>query len=288
MPPLKAVLNLHEAATELRLREVCERNDARVFAKVRLADVLPIEGSGIPDREFEFALKSHFDFVIADDVHQPLFAVEFDGPSHQTATQVLRDQMKDGLSERFGLPILRINSNYLRTKYRNMDLLSWFVEVWFASRWFERAQESGQVPSDEPFMPMAFASIPGREGRFPLWLSGPIRNKIQKHFLEGRVLDMVPSTYIGRNSEGTYRALAFLRVNDTLGVAAETAMRFQRFPVSQAEALDDVVLFDLFDRLEAVLDGREAASTMADIAVRLAEIRASCKPRFLVNINLQE
>lgn len=287
MPPLKAVLNHHEAATELRLQEVCERNGGRVFAKVRLADVFPIEGSGIPDEEFEFALKSHFDFLIADDKYEPLFALEFDGPSHQSATQVFRDQMKDGLCDKFGLPILRINSNYLRAKYRNMDLLSWFVEVWFASHWFECAQETGQVPHDEPFMPMAFASIPGREGRFPLWLSGPIRNKIQKYFFDGRVLDMVPSAYIGRNREGTYRALAFLRVNETGGVVAETAMRFQRFPVSQAEALHDVVLFDLFERLQAVLDDREAASAMVDIAARLAEIRASYEPLFLVNINMQ-
>ena len=54
---LKRMLNSPERITYARLREVCELHVAEVYAKVRLADVLPIEGSGLPEALYEFALQ---------------------------------------------------------------------------------------------------------------------------------------------------------------------------------------------------------------------------------------
>lgn len=284
MPNLKKVLNLHEAATELRLRDVCERHGARVFTKVRLADVLPIEGSGLADTEYRFALMAHLDFLIADAQHDPLFAVEFDGPSHTSEEQAARDETKDALCDRFNLPLLRINSNYLHAKYRNMDLLSWFVEVWFAARWFDEAQRAGEIPHDDIFMPIAMISLPGRKERHPLWLSAPIRNKVQKLYFDERVKAMIPSVFIGKDSQDTYRALAYLQVTDDAGVVAETGMRSQRFPVSRAQALDELVIFDLYERLDSVLAGREDAVAMTAILARLKQMQESHQCRFAVNI----
>jgi hypothetical protein len=110
---LKKVLNRHKEVTHRRLREACEKWDASVFAKVRLADVLPIEGSGINSKEYAYALRSHFDFVVTDGDHNPLFAVEFDGPGHESSDQAHRDRLKNHLCEHFQLPLLRINARYL-------------------------------------------------------------------------------------------------------------------------------------------------------------------------------
>jgi hypothetical protein len=119
----KRLLNAPENMTNKRLREACSRNGAEVFAKVRLADVLRIENSGISDELYRFALQSHFDFVIADGDHLPLFAIEFDGARHNLGIQVSRDSKKETLCERFRLPVLRINAEYLNRKYRGLDLL---------------------------------------------------------------------------------------------------------------------------------------------------------------------
>jgi hypothetical protein len=169
MPGLKKILNSYEALTDERLQEVCTRNDARVFSKVRLADVFSIERSGISNEEYRFALQAHFDFLVTDTKSQPLFAVEYDGNLHATAEQQARDRVKDLLCERFGLPILRINSDYLWRHYRGMDLLTWFIEVWFAWQWYQEAQAAGEVPWDEVFSPWAIVSIPGNDRQFPLW-----------------------------------------------------------------------------------------------------------------------
>ena len=145
------LLNSYEEVTYQRVREVAEANWAHVFIKVRLADAIPINNSGISQADFSFALKAHLDFLVTDADYNSLFAVEFDGPTHGTETQQKRDRQKDALMERFALPLLRINANYLNRKYRDFDLLSYFIELWFLRDDFLKAQEAGLVPFDEAF-----------------------------------------------------------------------------------------------------------------------------------------
>jgi hypothetical protein len=274
---LKRIFNLHEEVTQKRLREVCEMHGAHAYPKVRVADILPIENSGIDDALYKCALQSHFDFVVADGEHLPLFAVEFDGPGHRQQLQRERDSRKNALCDRFEFPLLRINARYLPRRYRDMDLLTWFVQVWFAQRWFEEAQAAGQVPYDEPFMPQSFVSLPGQKNQFPLWLSATVRGRIQKLFFDGKVLDMAPSHLTGRDSFGDYHAISFMRVDERCGVLAETGMRSQRFPVSEIDALDEIVTNELYDQLSGVLSGRDPGIPGGDIERRIAAFAKSYK-----------
>ena len=63
--------------------------------------MLPIERSGIEREHYDYALRAHFDFVVSDSNHGPLFAVEFDGPSHDDEEQKARDAKKDWLARHF-------------------------------------------------------------------------------------------------------------------------------------------------------------------------------------------
>jgi hypothetical protein len=266
MSNLKKILNLHEEATHLRLRDVCEKHGASIFSKVRLADILPIEGSGISDSEYKFALQAHFDFVVSNDTHTPLFAVEFDGPLHTSERQQARDKIKNELCKKFDFPLLRINSNYLKKAYRGMDLLSWFVEVWFAWGWFEKAQASGEVPEDEIFMPQMMVNLPGYDKQFPLWLSAPIRKKILKLCFSGKITDTVPSHIIGKGEDGIYRAISYIRVTKEQGIIVDTAMRSQNFPGPQVDALDELVTFQLYEKLVEALETGAGLIPLEDIA----------------------
>ena len=279
MANLKKILNLHEETTHLRLKEVCEKHGANIYSKVRLADVLPIEGSGISDAEYKFALQAHYDFVVTNEAHTPLFAVEFDGPLHSNEKQQARDNTKNELCKKFALPILRINSNYLKKAYRGMDLLSWFVEVWFAWGWFEEAQASGEVPADEIFMPQMMINIPGYDNQFPLWLSAPIRNKIQKLCFSGKITDMVPSHIIGRSDDGTYRAISYIRVNKEQGIIVDTVMRSQDFPVPQVDALDELVTFQLYEKLIETLETGLGLISLEEIASNIEEFKKKYEMR---------
>src|SRR5579863_775380 len=98
---LKPLLNYSEDRTFCELNKVTSRSGLRVFAKVRVADVVPVHNSGIDSELFKFALMSHFDFIVAQIDHVPIFAVEFDGVSHSAVEQQKRDCKKNEICKRF-------------------------------------------------------------------------------------------------------------------------------------------------------------------------------------------
>jgi hypothetical protein len=267
MSKTKKLLNLHEEATHERLKKACEPWGSSIYAMVRVADVFPLEGSGIDSEHFSFALKSHFDFLVTDSEYNPLFAVEFDGPKHSDSKQSRRDALKDAICERFDFPILRINYRYLPEKYRKMDLLSWFVEVWFSNRAFMEAQEKGQIPWDEGFDPGSIFSIPDKKGRFPLWLSLDARAEIERLFKRGECIQRVPACAVATDPERNYRAIAYLMIHEDQGIMVETAMRNQRFPVPAADVLEDIAILELFEKLKIVLKGLEQRSLLSKSAI---------------------
>ncbi len=145
------LINEYEKATDAALQDAALRSGARVFPKVRVADALEISHSGLTNDEYSYALKAHFDFVVAQDGKPPAFAVEFDGAGHASdVAAIMNDNLKDAICEKLGMPLLRIDSGYLRRVGR-FTLVGWLAEVWFLSEDFYAAQERGEVPFDEPF-----------------------------------------------------------------------------------------------------------------------------------------
>lgn len=275
------LLNFSEALVDKRVRDVAERNEARVFAKVRLADVLPINGSGITDAQFKFALQSHFDFVVANKEHTPLFAVEFDGPLHDGEQQQQRDKVKDKLCAHFEFPLLRVNSKYLEAKYRGLDLLTWALETWFTVEALAAAQRTGAIPEDEVLLPWMAYSIPGLPNRFPLWLSAEPLVEIRKLREAKKCLDPVPSTVTGVDAQNNYHGIGYLRVAQETFVVVRSAVRSQLFPILESELLEEIVIFEILAALREVLAGsaaplpRAAASAMVETFRKTYELRST-------------
>jgi ssDNA-binding Zn-finger/Zn-ribbon topoisomerase 1 len=166
---LKRMLNSPERITYARLRGVCELRGAEVYAKVRLADVLPIENSGLPQASYEFALQSHYDFLVTGWDQVPLFAVEFDGPQHGQSPQFERDAKKDELSRRFGLTLLRIRAEDLcRTEWQ-LDRLTELIERWFKEHAELATRDSNMPPNSK--CPLCGAEMVRKPGKFGPFLS---------------------------------------------------------------------------------------------------------------------
>jgi hypothetical protein len=249
------IFNKYEEVTCFKLRKLTEQNGAHVFAKVRAADVCPISNSGLSDADYSFALKAHFDFVVTDRSFTPLFGVEFDGPLHRANPQKQRDRRKDTICERFGFSLLRINSKYLDRQFRGLDLLTYFVDVWFMSTAFDEAQARGDVPYDADFDPAFIISDPERKERFPYWISVDLQVRLQKLATSGRIHDYVPSHWIGIDTNGNYRCLAWLGFTEHSYIIVETGMHAQRFPVVIPDILSQLAIFDLWEELDRVLSG---------------------------------
>jgi len=253
MPPL---FNKYEEITYEKLKVLSDENGAHVFPKVRVADVLPIKASGISNDLFKYALQAHFDFVICDSNYIALFAVEFDGPIHSlSALQKMRDAKKNSICDFFGFSLLRINARYLDKKYRDLDLLTYFVDVWFLDVAFSSAQEDGHIPWDEPFDP-TFIWRNGRTSRsFPYWLSLDLQNEIKRLHDSGSILDPFASHWIGIDSQGNYRCLAWLQVVNSGFLIAQTGMRQQQFPIDISDILSQLSVFDLYEGICSLQKG---------------------------------
>ena len=122
---LKKLSNRGEQQVYEQIAQTADCYGASVYRKVRIADVVDIDK--LPDRAIgTYALQAHFDFVVADENEQPLFALEFDGPGHSDKN----DAEKDEICRAVALAIFRVDLQCSRIETARMKFLSYLVHLW--------------------------------------------------------------------------------------------------------------------------------------------------------------
>jgi hypothetical protein len=179
---LKRVFNGGERAVYEMVHEIVGHLQASVFPKMRVADVLRIERSGISDRYYTYALKAHFDFVVADDQGRPKLAIEFDGSGHDP----VNDHLKNDLCERFGLPLVRITSRHLRARNFEHTAVAFLIYQLFGVESF--LEQFGDDPY-ETYDPMFFVSVPGSDRNWPFAFAARHQSRLGRRLQEH--LDLV-------------------------------------------------------------------------------------------------
>lgn len=107
------------------LKPLAKKYDYQIFAKVRFADVVNLDG--VRGKEKNYALKAHLDLVLVSN-NFVSFAIEVDGPDHFMDLEApARDLKKNALCERLGLDLLRIDKNYFH-KLKSHTVLSVLAE----------------------------------------------------------------------------------------------------------------------------------------------------------------
>jgi hypothetical protein len=160
---LKRIFNRGERAVYSAIQAIAEHHQADVFPKVRVADVLPIENSGISDRHYSYALRAHFDFVVVDAAGIPKLAVEFDGSGHDTAN----DTLKNALCDKFELPLVRVTAAHLEAHNFEQNALQFLVYQAFGVEWFLQNVHDPY----ETYDPSFFVNAPGLTKDWPFWFS---------------------------------------------------------------------------------------------------------------------
>ncbi|PWN56488.1 hypothetical protein DEH80_06555 [Abyssibacter profundi] len=272
---LKQLLNLPESVTDQRLREICDDFDATVYPKVRVADVLPIEKSGIDNEQYRYALQAHFDFVVADSKAHPLFVVEFDGSSHSEPDAKRRDRLKNALWERFNVPILRINRRYLSDKFSDWDLLRWFATVFFVKRSWDEDVESGRIPPEDSVFDPAFVSVRTKSGYLGLDLERGAWAEFGRLSQAQKIPWHIPNWITARDTEGVLRAIAWMPVSNDEAVVAETAMHPHNLGDWVQFAVRGIVLTHLMKNLTQVLEGKDVARPREEIVGRAREFESA-------------
>lgn len=268
------LVNEGEFKTDAALRETAEQLGYRVSPKVRVADVLSIEHSGLSAEAFSYALRSHFDWVVADlETMTPEFAVEFDGPSHDEPEAKRRDVLKDEICRHLDFPLLRIDRSGFRPAVRR-TVIGYLVESWALMKGFYEAQAKGQIPDDEIFMPWAVIESVDERGITWRDLAQPCRILVERLFSAGLITLPSPTyAYRGRRPEDPHHAEAYAWVALPTGelVVGHARIRAYSFPaVSDAELADDLAHMDLADRLARWREGDRSVLVAAE-QVRLPQ-----------------
>jgi hypothetical protein len=243
------------------LRAVEEKLGVRVVPKLRIADTLKIEGSGLSHEEYSYALTAHFDWVVADaKTTLPHFAVEFDGAYHDAHPRAAeRDRMKDRIADRCGLPLLRVNADYLQT-VKGFPLLAWLAEVWMVKDSITAAQERGDIPDEVYFDPWSMFER-GEDGTYrrKYDLAEAARLAIMKAYKDGRSAWLTPD-HAHRTTADAGEGYAILRVTESEWLISYVRLRGFRFaPVLPGELALDLAVVDVAAKLEEF--GRGVAVT---------------------------
>lgn len=256
----KKIVNFSEGVTVIKLRKVAHEYGAQVFAKVRIADALDITQSGLSKAEYSYALRAHFDFVVADRNSVPYFGVEFDGPSHDQPGQKEKDKRKDNICKKLGMPLLHIDRELLHKKIADTDLVSWLAELWFLWMQFTKAQQAGSIPHDEIF-DYSFIFQPTIEtGRLvvtapfdPFWESRNIPHLLEK---AGKIRCGVPQIASKYNDDGYYTAVAAYQVTEGGWVVGQSRCRASNYPpVTTDEFCRDLAVANAVQKIDEFIRG---------------------------------
>jgi hypothetical protein len=265
------LVNGNEIVTDQALERAAEAGGYRIAPKVRIADVLPIERSGIPNDQFAYDFRGHFDWVITEgDDRTPQFAVEFDGASHDDPKVAARDAMKDKLCRAFGFPLLRIDGTFLR-RVRRKPLLEILVAAWAGWKGFMEAQEAGQIAWDEPWMYGALFETDPVSGRFQpaLAIDAPGRGLVMSLCVKGVTKFPIPTSLIrfAPTPEGTFESHAMIELIDGTFITGTSKIRpYQWEPIPPWELAEDLAIENMRMNLRLWMDGHNIAVSAADIS----------------------
>lgn len=253
-----SLMNRAESNALRELERIAGANELRVFAKVRLSDVLEKGRVYLTNRELDYYSRAHCDFVLADMDFRPRMIVEYDGPMHEDRVQKERDKIKNELCGRAGMSILRINDKHVTKRYRGMTVLRWIIEVSQLETWFYEAQESGQIPYDEPFDPCFIGGTDDKLS-FPYWLSADAASSLRR-FLTQQAPSMPKgwSGVLGSNGEGLCVRLSYLYFGDEI-IYVRNAVRKQDLVFPEYDLLSEISTCELGYALERFRCGVQEA-----------------------------
>ena len=277
---MKPLFNDSEAIVFKELESVASEWGLRVFPKIRVADILPIQHSGIDNLHFSYALKAHFDYVVVRGQGKeqvPEFAVEFDGPTHRNARSRVRDEKKNNLCKQFGFPLLRIRRAHVSRKYRDFTALAWIISVYELKLGFDEAQDKGQIPYDEAFDPFFLSVSSKPQITYPYCLSHVAQAEEQSLFEEGRLAARGSSGYIGYDNNRVMHGIEYVPVTDTHGLYVFRAMRAQDFPVPIEDLLREVLCVELYEKLLGYFSGHVLLQPIDRIREKVGEMKNELK-----------
>jgi hypothetical protein len=101
--------------------------------------------------------------------------------------------------------------------------------------------------------------------------------KIQNLFKAGKCKDIAPSHIVGRDENGNYHAIGWLRITDDNAVLAETAMRSQRFPIILSDILGEIIVYEVYKVAVSVINKESKTRAINEVKARVESFKNTYK-----------
>ena len=158
---LKRLGNTSEHKSFQILDKVLRDTGLTVNRQSKLEDVIEVDGTTLDNQEKKTLRSASLDFVIYNQESLPEFAVEFDGPCHDSEERKRKsDIRKNRLCCAGGLRLLRIGDSFL-TEYEKSSLLEYVVR-----RFVDWRNECDEVRKEESDIADYLASTEASEGDY--------------------------------------------------------------------------------------------------------------------------
>jgi hypothetical protein len=146
-----------ERSTSEVLRKYFHGRPYVVLKDVALNQVLEPEARELPSEEFQFYSRASLDFLVCHDDRDGTFelAVEYDGQYHEDPRQSRRDEIKNDLCARAGLPLIRIGGDAVCLRGET-TILEFILDQYFGEKAVAAMRDAGKLSSEDEY----FAEFP--------------------------------------------------------------------------------------------------------------------------------
>jgi len=135
------------------------------------------------------------------------------------------------------------------------------------------SQEQGSLPHDEYFDPSMILSVHGNPRTFPMWLSMQPLQEIRRLHDEGRISDPIPSFFLGEDGAENVHGISFIRITVKTGTYTISGIRCQSFPIIETELLQEILAFEINEKLQAVLNSKQDAVPIDLVETRVKQFQ---------------
>jgi hypothetical protein len=282
---IRPILNKYERHALGILQKVTSNLGMTVTPKMRISDVLALDTADVPEELLNFGATASFDFTIALD-NAPLLALEFDGPDYAESSCITMNQKKQQICDLLDLPILRVDTQYLRkiATFTTLELVIEEILTKFTSELWQSSAEFFQTQSNKILDPLV--EVPYLEHlrfncanrfmgrRLGITTASNLISKIASVELVSSSGTLFLTKRMSRSRDNFVTAVALAVLDeDTAILGVGSVFANPRVPLDTIELADALSVIDVLDQIRLFDESRYSGLEMRHALEFLAHFK---------------
>jgi hypothetical protein len=287
LPPnsIRPILNRYERQALGILQKVTSGFGMNVVPKLRISDVLSLDTETVRQDLKTFGEQASFDFTIAAQ-KAPILAIEFDGPDYAEESCIVKNQKKQEICDQLELPLLRVDTQYLRkiAKFTTLELVieeiltKFTSEIWLSSSEYFKTQtetiknQNVELPYLEHLRSNCANEFMGR--RLGITTASNLISKIAAVELVSNSGKLFLTKRMARSKDNFVTGVALAVLDeDTAILGVGSVFANPRVPIDAIELADALSVIDVLDQIRMFDESRYAGIEMRHALEFLAHFK---------------